>query len=58
VKAKFNHCGEKYFQAAIYITYIHNISSEEKPVEIRKMQKIKGGSFTLSLPKQWVENAS
>jgi hypothetical protein len=23
VKAKFNHCGEKYFQAAIYITYIH-----------------------------------
>lgn len=24
-------------------------------MEIRKMQKIKGGSFTLSLPKQWVE---
>jgi len=25
-------------------------------LEIRKLQKIKGGSFTLSLPKQWVEN--
>jgi len=24
-------------------------------LEIRKLQKIKGGSFTLSLPKQWVE---
>ena len=24
-------------------------------MEIRKLQKIKGGSFTLSLPKQWVE---
>jgi len=24
-------------------------------VEIRKLQKIKGGSFTLTLPKQWVE---
>jgi len=25
-------------------------------LEIRKLQKIKGGSFILSLPKQWVEN--
>jgi len=24
-------------------------------LEIRKLQKIKGGSFTLSLPKEWVE---
>lgn len=26
-----------------------------KPLEIRKLQKIKGGSFTLSIPKKWVE---
>lgn len=25
-------------------------------MEIRKLQKIRGGSFTLTLPKQWVEN--
>jgi phosphate uptake regulator len=25
------------------------------PLQVRKLQKIKGGSFTLSLPKQWVE---
>jgi phosphate uptake regulator len=55
VKAKFNHCGEKYFQAAIYITYIHKRMVRNEPLEIRKLQKIKGGSFTLSLPKQWVE---
>ena len=24
-------------------------------MEIRKLQKIRGGSFTLTLPKQWVE---
>ena len=24
-------------------------------MEIRKLQKIKGGSFTLTIPKQWVE---
>jgi len=28
----------------------------EACLEIRKLQKIKGGSFTLSVPKQWVEN--
>jgi len=27
----------------------------KRVLEIRKLQKIKGGSFTLSLPKQWVE---
>lgn len=27
----------------------------EGSMEIRKLQKIKGGSFTLSMPKQWVE---
>jgi len=27
----------------------------KRSLEIRKLQKIKGGSFTLTLPKQWVE---
>jgi len=28
---------------------------EESALEVRRLQKIKGGSFTLSLPKEWVE---
>jgi phosphate uptake regulator len=31
------------------------VFGRETLLEIRKLQKIKGGSFTLSVPKQWVE---
>ena len=38
----------------LYISYTQ-LQREESRLEIRKLQKIKGGSFTLTLPKQWVE---
>jgi len=37
----------------LYKLYIHYKSGIR--LEIRKLQKIKGGSFTVSLPKDWVE---
>lgn len=44
----------------IYINYIMSLlwklsTSGKNHMEIRKLQKIKGGSFTISLPKDWVE---
>jgi len=45
---------------SFYITYIQKYlwlhpTTRNETLEIRKLQKIKGGSFILSLPKKWVE---
>jgi len=39
----------------LYIFIIQLNKQKEQTLETRKLQKIKGGSFTLSLPKKWVE---
>jgi phosphate uptake regulator len=49
---------EKIFSSHIlYNLYMKTLTTNHRgrALEIRKLQKIKGGSFTLSLPRQWIE---